>query len=110
MLIVDKIVDLNVYKESDLFEVDGREGAVDEMHPACCGAGGRKAELKDKASSCCSTSNSPKQEASVVVDTNFNEWVGKSFPCPCIRMLADLTQTQDPTTFMQSSHCSEIQL
>jgi len=117
VLIVDKDVDLNVYKESDLFEVDGsgsqeKEGTVDEMHPVCCGTGRRKEEPKKKASSCCSTSSSLRQEASsVVVDPNFNEWVGKSFfPCPCIRMLADLTQMQDPTTFMQSSHCSEIRL
>jgi arsenite methyltransferase len=83
VLIVDKNVDLNVYKESDLFDVknekaDGgdKDQIIDEMRPACCGTGGEKAEVK--ADSCCGGGTTDKELSELLKTSDFNEWVGKS--------------------------------
>ena len=83
-MIVDKGNDLNVYKETELFqkeeETDGgsqreEQKIIDEMHPACCGTGGRAAEVKTKL--CCSTGAINEELSEAVDNTDFNEWVGE---------------------------------
>lgn len=83
VMIIDKNVDLNVYKETELFEkeeeTDGgsqreEKKIFDEIHPTCCGTGGGAAEVKTKL--CCSIGAIDEEFSEAVDNTDFNEWVG----------------------------------
>lgn len=98
-MIVDKEVDLNVYKNTEVLnQVDekGDNTPIDEMHPACCGTGGKpSSKPKEKAQGCCGTSENssqPKEEveaccgskatgkvSQLIAGTDFNDWVGEFF-------------------------------
>jgi len=73
ILIVDKTVDLNIYKETDLFD-QAKNDIIEEMRPACCGTGGKKPE--NKLDSCCGSDVSREEASSLAITTDFNEWVG----------------------------------
>jgi hypothetical protein len=75
-MIVDKKIDLNIYKERDgeaaALKTEGKAGAA-----SCCAP----------SSACCqnvSEANAEKSEETLtaVADLDFNEWVSKYHQCP----------------------------
>jgi arsenite methyltransferase len=76
IMIVDKKVDLNIYKERD-----GEDRAA-----ACC-VPASKAEEKEPASCCapsstCCSNDRVTDASKAVADLDFNEWVSKYHRCP----------------------------